>query len=495
MTTSPVVQYASRTDVGMRRAVNQDSLAVRLCPDHEQWSRLGHLFVVADGIGGHAVGDLASRICVDTLPLAFVKHADSSAEDSLHYAILAANKAINDRGRENREFEGMGTTCTALSLSAAGAIAGHVGDSRLYRVRRGLIQQLTFDHSLQWEMIRLGRATPENVESFHPRNVITRCLGPDAFVQVDIEGPFPVESGDLYMLCSDGVTNHVADAEIGLILSNMPPSESARLLINLANLRGGFDNSTVIVVNVESYPAPDTPQTPASPGPATASSAPRPRKSLARNAATLAVLLLAASLAFLTAQLTVARLPPGPGGFLVATVAGAMTLFLGLLLALRIHRSGSAPTPAVPFTTTAVTVAPLAHPATATAGPATATTGPATAGPVTTGPLPAPEDFPGTSSDQHLLRSSFNSQAPYRTVPCLKADELFSFLAEAHAELIQASRDNSWNVDLEELAQLDRQATAAAQAGKLDRALRARGRAIDLVMREIPQKQTPKGNV
>jgi protein phosphatase len=275
----------------------------------------------------------------------------------------------------------------------------------------------------------------------------------------------------------------VADAEIGLILSNMPPSESARLLINLANLRGGFDNSTVIVVNVESYPAPDTTQTPASPIPTTASSAPRPRKSLARNAATVAVLLLAASLAFLTAQLTVARLPPGPGGFLVATVAGALTLFLGLLLALRIHRSGSTPAPAAPFTTAAVTVPPLAHPATATTGPAT------------TGPLPAPEDFPGTSSDQHLLRSSFNSQAPYRTVPCLKADELFSFLAEAHAELIQASRDNSWNVDLEELAQLDRQATAAAQAGKLDRALRARGRAIDLVMREIPQKQTPKGNV
>jgi len=452
----------------MRRAVNQDSFAARLCTDHDEWTRLGHLFVVADGIGGHAVGDLASRICVDTLPIAFFKHTSSSAEDSLHHAILAANKAINDRGRENREFEGMGTTCTALSLSAAGAIAGHVGDSRLYRVRRGLIQQLTFDHSLQWEMIRLGRATPENVELFHPRNVITRCLGPDSFVQVDIEGPFPVESGDIYMLCSDGVTNHVSDVEIGVILSNMPPAESARLLINLANLRGGFDNSTVIFVNVESYPETATPAPLATPPPAM--TAPRsPPGSFARNAATVSVLLVTAVLALLAARLTVDQMPAGPGGYLAATVAGTMILFLGLLLALRIRRSGR-------------------H----TAGSNRSSAPPYPQQPPAT--PPEPEVFPGTGSDQHLLRSSFNSRAPYRTVQCLNADELFNFLAEAHSELIQASRDNSWNVDLEELAQLDRQATAATQAGKPDRALRARGRAIDIVMREIPQKQTPKSN-
>jgi protein phosphatase len=449
----------------MRRAVNQDSFAARLCTDHAEWSRFGHLFVVADGIGGHAVGDLASRICVDTLPIAFFKHADSPVEDSLHHAILAANKAINDRGRENREFEGMGTTCTALSLSEAGAIAGHVGDSRLYRVRRGLIQQLTFDHSLQWEMIRLGRATPENVELFHPRNVITRCLGPDSFVQVDIEGPFPVESGDIYMLCSDGVTNHVSDAEIGMILSNLTPAESSRLLINLANLRGGFDNSTVIVVNVESYPSPGKPESAPIAAPSTAVTRTQPAGLLARNAATAAVLAVAAVVAALVARFTIAALPAGPGGFLSATVAGTMILFAGLLLALRIRRGGST------ITQTAQPASPLAPPS-----------------------APERQELPGTGSDQHLLRSSFNSQAPYRSVACNKAEELFGFLAEAHSELIQASRDNGWNVDLEELAQLDRQATAAAQAGKLDRTLKARGRAIDIVMRELPQKQTPRSN-
>jgi len=252
MTSVPVVQYASRTDVGMRRAANQDNLAVRMCTDFEEWSRCGHLFAVADGMGGHAVGDLASRITVSTLPLAYYKQEATDVDIRLRQAIIAANKAINDKSRENREFEGMGTTCSVLSLSEAGAMIGHVGDSRVYRVRKGRIEQLTFDHSLQWEMIRLGRATAENVELYHPRNVITRCLGPDLAVQVDVEGPFSVEPGDVFMLCSDGLTNHVNDEELGVILSGLPPEKSSRLLIDLANCRGGSDNSTVIVVHIES---------------------------------------------------------------------------------------------------------------------------------------------------------------------------------------------------------------------------------------------------
>ena len=257
MTSPPVVQYASRTDVGMRRAANQDSMAVRLCADYEEWSRCGHLFMVADGMGGHAVGDLASRIAVETLPHAYFKREATSIENRLRQAIMAANKAINDRGRENREFEGMGTTCSVLSLSDRGALAGHVGDSRVYRVHKGHIEQLTFDHSLQWEMIRLGRATAENVELFHPRNVITRCLGPDPAVQIDIEGPFSVAAGDFFLLCSDGLTNHVTDSEIGQIVASLPPAESSRLLINLANCRGGSDNCTVVIVGVDSYPDTD----------------------------------------------------------------------------------------------------------------------------------------------------------------------------------------------------------------------------------------------
>jgi serine/threonine protein phosphatase PrpC len=254
MSVQPVVQYASRTDVGMRRSANQDALVVRLCSDYDEWVRAGHLFVVADGMGGHSVGDLASCITVESLPLAFAKSNSDSPSERLAMAIDAANRAINDKARENPEFADMGTTCSALSLSAKGALIGHVGDSRVYRVRRGVIEQLTFDHSLQWEMVRQGRATAENSELLHPRNVITRCLGPDKNVEIDIEGPFDVQRGDRFLLCSDGLTGHVGDNEIGAIVENLLPAEASRFLVDLANCRGGSDNTTVVIAAVDEYP-------------------------------------------------------------------------------------------------------------------------------------------------------------------------------------------------------------------------------------------------
>ena len=259
MSVQPVVQYASRTDVGMRRSANQDSLVVRLCSDYEEWAHVGHLFVVADGMGGHSVGDLASRITVETLPLAFAKSAYENPADRLAAAIDSANRAINDKARENPEFSDMGTTCSTLSLSATGAWVGHVGDSRVYRVRDGIIEQLTFDHSLQWEMIRQGRATADNSEMLHPKNVITRCLGPDTNVEIDVEGPFDVRPGDRFLLCSDGLTGHVTDPELGAIMAGLPPTEATRFLVDLANCRGGSDNSTVVIAVVDDYPPIQTP--------------------------------------------------------------------------------------------------------------------------------------------------------------------------------------------------------------------------------------------
>ena len=117
MSDQPVVKYASRTDVGMRRSANQDSLTVRLCGDLEEWQRCGHLFVVADGMGGHSVGDLASRITVETLPQAYFRIEAEDVSDRMRQAVLAANKAVHERGRQNPEFSDMGTTCSALSLS------------------------------------------------------------------------------------------------------------------------------------------------------------------------------------------------------------------------------------------------------------------------------------------------------------------------------------------------------------------------------------------
>jgi protein phosphatase len=226
-----------------------------MCPDRESWSERGHLFMVADGMGGHAVGELASKIAVDTVPHTFFKVRNLKTPAALKAAIETANSAIYDRGVQNRDFLRMGTTCSVLVLSPEGAIVGHVGDSRLYRIREGRVDQLTFDHSLQWELLKQGCHTPEEIFLNHPRNIITRSLGPDEKVQVDLEGPYAILPGDTYLLCSDGLTGHLKDSEIGIIAGELPVADACRLLVNLANLRGGSDNITVVMARVGDVPA------------------------------------------------------------------------------------------------------------------------------------------------------------------------------------------------------------------------------------------------
>ncbi|NOX56215.1 MAG: serine/threonine-protein phosphatase, partial [Planctomycetes bacterium] len=249
------VQYASLTDVGFRRRNNEDQYAVHLSPDRETWSRYGHLFVVADGMGGHAVGELASKIAIDTIPHIFFKHRARDAAEGLKAAIEAANAAIHGRGSQNFDFNRMGTTCAALVLTPNGAITGHVGDSRVYRIRGGRIDLLTQDHSLQWELERRGRLQPEHVILNEARHIITRSLGPEESVEVDLTGPHTIWPGDVFVLCSDGLTAHVSDEEIGILARELPPKEACRLLVHLANLRGGSDNITVIVARVGEMPS------------------------------------------------------------------------------------------------------------------------------------------------------------------------------------------------------------------------------------------------
>ncbi len=254
------VQYAVLSDVGFRRQNNQDSATVVMSTDRESWQARGHLFVVADGMGGHAVGELASKMAVDTIPHTFDKLRSQHPVPALRSAIEAANQAIFERGSLNRDFLRMGTTCTTLLLSPLGAVIGHVGDSRAYRVRRKQIDQLTRDHSLVWELIEQRKVHPRDADRLYPRNVITRSLGPEPKVDVDVEGPSPVFPGDLFVLCSDGLTTLVSDPEIGMIVSELPPAEACRLLVNLANLRGGSDNITVIVIRAGDVPVDAAPQ-------------------------------------------------------------------------------------------------------------------------------------------------------------------------------------------------------------------------------------------
>ncbi len=248
------VEYAAKTDVGLRRRNNEDAWVVQLSADEGNWAERGHLFAVADGMGGHAVGELASKIAADTLPHTYFKKKEGDAIVALKGAIEAANANIHARGSQNRDFQRMGTTCTALVLTRSGAIVGHVGDSRIYRVRRDRIEQLTFDHSLAWELERRGQTALGAAGLQGNRNVITRSLGPEAEVQIDLEGPYAIQPYDSFVLCSDGLTGHVTDEEIAVITRELSPAGAARLLVHLANIRGGSDNCTVIVVRVADFP-------------------------------------------------------------------------------------------------------------------------------------------------------------------------------------------------------------------------------------------------
>lgn len=246
------IQHATETDLGLRRKNNEDSSTVYICSDYEEWRRRGHLFLIADGMGGHAVGELASRMAAETVPHSYLKSQEGDARTAIKLAVELANDAIFQRGSQNPDFLNMGTTCSALTLTPKGAIIAHVGDSRVYRIRRDRIDQLTFDHSLEWELEHLHGQN--GIDLSQHRNVITRSLGPEPAVKVDIEGPYPVLPGDTFLLCTDGLSNQVQDAEMAAIVRELSPKQAVQLLVHLANVRGGPDNSTVIVARVGELP-------------------------------------------------------------------------------------------------------------------------------------------------------------------------------------------------------------------------------------------------
>ena len=245
------MQHAAVTDIGMRRSNNQDSFSVVLASDVEHWYNRGHLFIVADGMGAHAAGELASKLAVDGIPHLYHKHHDVSPPEALQRAIQDTNIEVNRRGEANPDFQHMGTTSSVLVMLPQGALIAHIGDSRIYRIRGDKLRQMTFDHSLVWEMKANGQV-PDGVDvnSVVPKNVITRSLGPNARVKIDFEGPFPVAVGDTYLLCSDGLTGRVEDDELAAFMAHLPPQEAAQALIDLANVRGGPDNITIIIVKV-----------------------------------------------------------------------------------------------------------------------------------------------------------------------------------------------------------------------------------------------------
>jgi protein phosphatase len=247
---------AGRTDVGLQREHNEDSFC--LLEPHG-------LFIVADGMGGHRAGDVASRMATETIAAFFNTTAREDATWPFHYdptlsaeenrlitGIKVANKSIYEASARNRDHQGMGTTVVGMLFSPAARriYIGHVGDSRCYRIRGEEIQQLTHDHSLLNDYLRAMPDLTQDQRDELPRNVITRALGMTENVQVDVSADEP-RPGDVYVLCSDGLSGMVSDDEIRRVVTlASSPDEAAQQLIALANEHGGEDNVTAVVAKV-----------------------------------------------------------------------------------------------------------------------------------------------------------------------------------------------------------------------------------------------------
>ena len=234
-----LTSFGSRTDIGCLRDHNEDSLVVT-----------PPLFAVADGMGGHAAGEVASEIAVRVLSELAPEHPDGEA---LGRAIEEANRAVIQAAREGRGRQGMGTTMTAAMLEGERLVIAQVGDSRAYLLHQGKLQQLTRDHSLMADMIEAGQLTPEEARTHPQRSVITRALGSDAHLHPDIY-EINVETGDRLLICSDGLSGMIFDDQIENTLRRVQdPQRCASQLVNEAIAAGGHDNVTVIVADVTGY--------------------------------------------------------------------------------------------------------------------------------------------------------------------------------------------------------------------------------------------------
>jgi serine/threonine protein phosphatase PrpC len=254
------IDVGARTDVGRVRENNEDAYRVE--------PALG-LYVISDGMGGEAHGELASNLTVETV----IEHCKGALDDPeataygeprpelsaktnrLAGAVYLANKRIYDAGERNLEQRGMGATVVAAWMEGQRLSLVHVGDSRAYLLRGGALEQLTADHSLVAEQVRQGLITPQQAESSELQNVLTRALGPHAEIGIDAD-EHQLMPGDTILMCTDGVSRMVTDEEIGsTLMTSTSAQQAADRLIELANENGGLDNSSAIVIRL--IPEPD----------------------------------------------------------------------------------------------------------------------------------------------------------------------------------------------------------------------------------------------
>lgn len=316
------VRTSARSHVGLRREVNQDAYSV-------EQPGAATLLIVCDGMGGHLAGEVASTLAVDTISASF-RPADDPAE-ALRSAFTAANDRVYGEGHGS-----MGTTAVAALLLHNQLYVANVGDSRAYLIREGQITQISHDHSFVSDQVAAGLMTPDEARASNVRNIITRALGHSAEVTVDLFS-HDLRPGDTVLLSTDGMHGLITDAEIAEIASMFPPEQAAQQLVDRANERGGIDNITVVIAQVDQLDEPVSATPAAAPGASDSPLAPpvpteRPLSRLGLTLAALTLVLLV-----------------GVGGLLWAAPGGTR--------APAVAPAAPTPTPALPSPTMSTTPA------------------------------------------------------------------------------------------------------------------------------------------
>ncbi len=230
-------KVSSKSDTGIKRDINEDAIKVAI--DNK-------LFIVADGMGGHLAGEIASKKTVDIIENYFKDHFEEPIQDRIINAINTANKLVYEKSIDNKELNGMGTTCSLAFIEDGKVHIGHVGDSRIYFITDHYIKQITNDHTLVKKLVESGEITEEEAETHPKRHYITRAVGTEEYIEVDYNS-YELNM-DYILICSDGLTEELQNVEIFNIIKNNDINDISDKLVNSANEGGGVDNISVIVI-------------------------------------------------------------------------------------------------------------------------------------------------------------------------------------------------------------------------------------------------------
>ena len=251
MKVRPGVEAAGLSDVGCQRDNNEDSYSYWESPDDSSFARLGRLAIVADGMGGCEGGQFASRIAVETVEQIYSSSADPNPQQRLLEGFRQAHARIQQKAGENPGLRGMGTTMTAFALVGDYLYYAHIGDSRLYLLRRGMLRVITRDHSLVSRLVETGIIRAEDADTHPQKHVLTAAVGIAEEIQPDSSAePVALEKSDVLLLCTDGLWGQVSEPELEQALASQAPPDACHSLVQLAKDHGGPDNITLQILRL-----------------------------------------------------------------------------------------------------------------------------------------------------------------------------------------------------------------------------------------------------